>query len=154
MLRNKSDQSWLLRLPIVNMNNNTETATHYQSRVRPSGYKIHESDIASNFDLDLSCLAWPTPPEYVSCGCEVKKCLLNILTERIYQLMLTVSWLVDRRQEICREDYEYKSSNIYPHCTHLQLWIKHISQVVALSITIFVNATNNATKYQWRHSKD
>ena len=60
MLRNKSDQSWLLRLPIVNMNNITETATHYQNGgggVRPSGYKIHEADIASNFDLDLSCLA-------------------------------------------------------------------------------------------------
>ena len=53
------------------MNNITETATHYQSGVRPGGYKIHEADIASNFDLDLSCLAQPTSAEYVRC--EVKK---------------------------------------------------------------------------------
>ena len=56
------------------MNNIAETATHYQNGgggVRPSGYKIHEADIASNFDLDLSCLAQPTSAEYVRC--EVKK---------------------------------------------------------------------------------
>ena len=42
----------------MNMNSITETATHYESGVRPSGYKIHEGDITSNFDLDISCLAY------------------------------------------------------------------------------------------------